>query len=43
MPIPTPAISQPVPSVLVFEMSIPTVQDMAYFGEDVVVSIGEYF
>ena len=43
MPIPTPVIPQPVPLVIVFEETIPTAEEVAYFGEDTVESIGEYF
>ena len=43
IPIPTPDISQPVPLIIVCEMSTPTIEEIAEFGEDVVVSLREYF
>ena len=41
--IPTPIISQLVHLVIVSKISAPIVEEMAYFGDDTVVSLGEYF
>ena len=43
IPIPTHIVSQPVPLVTASEMSTPTVEATEKFGEDAMVSIGEYF
>ena len=43
MSIPTPNTSQPTPIVIVSEGSISTVEEVTYFGDDAVVSLGEYF
>ena len=43
MPMPIPAISQPMSLVTVSGMSTYTVEEIAYFVDDVVVSLGEYF
>ena len=43
MPIPTTTIYQPVSLIIVSEMSTPTVEEIAYFGDDAVVALREYF
>ena len=43
MPIPIPIVSQPVPLVIVLEVETPTEEEIEYFGDDAVVSLGEYF
>ena len=43
IPIPTHVIPQPAPLVTVHELSTPIVDEVADFGEDVVVLQGEYF
>ena len=43
MKIPTPKTPQPTPLVTIHEGTISTVDEMADFGEDAVVSLGQYF